>query len=332
MAVAMVSRRRRGIMQTRTARSRIFGYALLSPAILYIFAVVGIPFILAIYYSFSRVTTANLDEGGFAGLENFRLLLENPSFKQALKNTFVYTFFSIGLTTVLGTFLAFILMADFVGKRLIRFLILLPWTIPIALTILSWKWMLDPQYSVINWVGSWKVPFGGQDALGQPLSFTSWLGQTFHLINGPRGIQWLGEQKAAMASVIAVNVWRNFPFSAVILLAGLTSIPSEIIDAAKIDGAGPFVRYRRIIVPMIAPILFIGFLFNLIFTFTDMSIVFLLTDGGPAGATEVISSYAFRTGIRSGDLSSGAASSLFLFPILFVFAIVFLRQLRKREF
>lgn len=331
MAVATAARRRLGIARSRTARARLIGYALLAPAIIYIFAVVGVPFGLAISYSVSRVTTANL-EGGFVGFQNFQRLVQNPAFTQALGNTFVYTLLSIALTSVLGTFLAFILMADFVGKRVIRFLILLPWTIPIALTILSWKWMLDPQFSVVNWVGSWKVPFGGRDALGQQLSFTSWLGRTFDLISGPRGIQWLGDQRAAMISVIAVNVWRNFPFSAVILLAGLTSVPPEVIDAAKIDGAGPLVRYRRIIVPLIAPILFIGFLFNLIFTFTDLSIVFLLTDGGPAGATEVISSYAFRTGIRSGDLSAGAASSLFLFPILFVFSIVFLRQLRKREF
>jgi multiple sugar transport system permease protein len=325
MAVATVTRRRVGILpRTRTGRSRLFGYILLTPALLYIFALVGVPFLLALYYSVSNVTTSNLN-GGFVGLKNFRDLLQDPAFRQALGNTFVYTVFSIVLNTILGTFLAFILMSDFVGKRVIRFLILLPWTIPIALTILSWKWMLDSQYSVINWLGSWKLP------LDPPISFVNWAGQHLNLITGPTGIQWLGQPKTAMASVIIVNVWRTFPFSAIILLAGLTSIPSEIIDAARLDGAGPFTRYRAIIVPMIAPILFIGLLFNLVFTITDLTIVYLLTLGGPAGSTEVLGTYAFKVGINSGDLSHGAATTLFLFPVLFVFSIFFLRQLRKRE-
>lgn len=325
MALATAARARVSLLpRTRTGRSRLFGYLLLAPAILYIAALVGVPFGLALYYSVSNVTTSNLD-GGFVGLKNFQDLLHDPAFRQALGNTFVYTIASIFLNSILGTFLSFILMADFVGKRVIRFLILLPWTIPIALTILSWKWMLDSQYSVVNWLGSWNLP------LDPPISFVNWTGRQLHLITGPTGIQWLGQPKTAMASVIVVNVWRNFPFSAIILLAGLTSIPPEIIDAARLDGAGPFVRYRAIIVPMIAPILLIGLLFNLVFTITDLTIVYLLTLGGPAGATEVLGTYAFKVGINSGDLSHGAATTLFLFPLLFVFSIFFLRQLRKRE-
>lgn len=234
--------------------------------------------------------------------------MKDQTFRAALRNTIVYSLVTAIINSILGTTLAFILLAKFRGKKFVRYLVLLPWTIPIALTIQAWKWMFHPQYSVLNW-----------------------LGKHAHIITAQYGIQWLGQPNSAMASIIIVNVWRNFPFSAVILLAGLTSIPQDVLDAAKIDGANWLTRYRKIIVPMIAPILFIGLLFNLVFNFTDLTIVYLLTQGGPGNATEVLATYAFKVGISSGQIGRGAAVTLFLFPILFIFSVVFLRQLRKRE-
>ena len=290
-------------------RSRVLGYLLLAPAMIYIIALVAIPFFLALKFSLTDATVTNLNgERGFIGLENFTGLLKDQTFIAALKNTLFYSFVTAIINSILGTILAFILLAKFRGKKFVRYLVLLPWTIPIALTIQAWKWMFHPQYSVLNW-----------------------LGKHTHIITAQYGIQWLGQPKPAMASIIIVNVWRNFPFSAVILLAGLTSIPQDNIDAAKIDGANWLTRYRKIIVPMIAPILFIGLLFNLVFNFTDLTIVYLLTQGGPGNATEVLASYAFKVGIASGQLGKGAAVTLFLFPVLLLFSIVFLRQLRKRE-
>lgn len=306
MAVTLASRPARAERRTRTSRGRLLGYALLAPAVLYILALVAAPFGLALWYSLSSVSVTDLS-GHFVALRNFADLLHDPTFLVALRNTFVYTIGSTVVIAVLGTILGFVLLADFRGKRAIRFLILLPWTIPVALTILGWKWMFDSQYSVLNWVG-----------------------MHLHLIQGVYGIQWLGQSNTAMGAVIAVNVWRNFPFAAIVLLAGLTSIPPEIIDAARIDGAGPILRFHYIIVPMIAPILFIGLLFNIVFTMTDLTIVYLLTQGGPADATQVLSSYAFQVGIVSGDLSHGAAITLFTFPLLLVLSIVFLRQMRRK--
>lgn len=307
---------------SKVARMRMFGYLLLAPAVLYIVALVAVPFGLAIWYSVSNVTVDN-QGGSFVGLRNFVELLTNETFQTALRNTFFYTVASIVINSVLGTLLAFILLDDFPGKRVVRFLILLPWTIPIALTILSWKWMFDSQYSVLNWIG---VNAGIYKTL-------TWIGTTFGIgsLGGPYPINWLGRPDIAMGAVVAVNVWRNFPFAAIILLAGLTSISPEIIDAARIDGARAWTRYTKIIVPMIAPILFIGLLFNIIFTITDLTIVYLLTKGGPANATLLLSLRAFQVGIDSGDLGRGAATALFLFPVLFVFAILFLRSLKKRE-
>jgi multiple sugar transport system permease protein len=327
MAVATATRRSVGTARSRTLRTRAFGYLLLTPALLYILGLVAVPFFLALWFSVSNVTVTN-QTGTFVGLKNFADLLRDPAFKTALRNTFVYTLLSTIINSFLGTFLAFILLSNFPGKRVIRFLILLPWTIPIALTILSWKWMFDSQYSVLNWIGINSHLYALIDWVNLHLP-----GDHSHYIrtNTLQGVQWLGRPLVAMGAVIAVNVWRNFPFAAIVLLAGLTSIPPEIIDAARIDGARAWTRYTKIVVPMIAPILFIGLLFNVIFTTTDLTIVYLLTQGGPANATLVLGVRAFQVGIGSGDLSHGAATTLFLFPVLFVFAIIFLRQLRRRE-
>ena len=147
--------------------------------------------------------------------------------------------------------------------------------------------MFDTQYSIINWL----------------LHATHML-KPFDMPN------WLGDPTLAIMSIIAVNVWRGFPFGAIILLAGMTSIPQEILDAAKVDGAGPVTRFRKVIVPMIAPVLFVGSLYDLVFTLTDMTVVYLLTLGGPANSTHVLSSYAFLVGVQSGALGRGAAIAI----------------------
>jgi multiple sugar transport system permease protein len=166
--------------------------------------------------------------------------------------------------------------------------------------------MFDSQYSIINWIGT---------HLG--------------IIHG--NPIWLGDPNLAMASIIMVNVWRGFPFAAIILLAGLTSVPQDILDAAKVDGANALVRFRKVIVPMIAPILFIGSLYDLVFSLTDMTAVYLLTQGGPANATHVLASYAFLVGVQSGALGRGAAIAILLLPILLVIVFLVLRSLKRRD-
>ncbi len=142
---------------------------------------------------------------------------------------------------------------------------------------------------------------------------------------------WLGEPRLAMLSVILVHTWRTLPFATVILLAGLTSIPRDIPEAAAVDGSGFWRTHFTVTLPMIRPIVLVALLFGVIFTFTDMTAVYILTRGGPADATQVLPSLAFFTGILGGDLSGGAAISLFLFPLLLIVAIVLLRIARRSE-
>jgi multiple sugar transport system permease protein len=289
-------------------RPSILGPLLVAPAMLYILVLVGYPFLLALYLSVSNADVSTGGLGRFIGVENFVALFESSVFLTALRNTLLFAAASAVLKGVLGTLLAFLLAERVPGTRAFRFVILLPWTVPIALSSITWKWMLDTQYSIINWV----------------LHATGLL-KPFDMPN------YLGEPTLAILSIIAVNVWRGFPFGAVILLAGMASISQDILDAAKVDGAGAVTRFRKVIVPMIAPVLFVGSLYDLVFTLTDMTVVYLLTRGGPANTTHVLSSYAFLVGVQSGALGRGAAIAILLLPILLVFVIVALRSLRRRD-
>jgi multiple sugar transport system permease protein len=289
-------------------RPGVLGPIMVAPAILYIAVLVGYPFLLAIYLSVSDADVSTSGLGRFVGVDNFLALFESSVFLTALRNTLMFTAVSAVLKGLLGTALAFLLAENVRGTRLFRFVILLPWTVPIALSSITWKWMFDTQYSIINWA---------LHAVG--------------LLKPSEMPNWLGDPTLAILSIIGVNVWRGFPFGAVILLAGLTSIPHEILDAAKMDGAGPVTRFRKVIVPMIAPVLFVGSLYDLVFTLTDMTVVYLLTRGGPGNVTHVLSSYAFLVGVQSGALGRGAAIAILLFPILLVVVFFVLRALRRRE-
>jgi multiple sugar transport system permease protein len=280
---------------------------MLLPAILYIVALVGVPLVLAFLYSVGDVKVGSVGYH-FVGLENFRSVLENPGFKRALRNSFVFTIASQVLSLIGGNILALALKDAFPGRRFVRYLILLPWVAPVAIGSMGWKWILDSLYSVINWVLVW-----------------------LHLVKPLDVPMWLGEPSLAMISVILVHVWHTLPFTTVILLAGWTSIPKDIPEAAQVDGAGYFRRLFEIMIPMMLPIINVAVLFGIIFTFTDMTVIYILTRGGPYDTTQVLPSLAFFTGILGSDLAEGAAISMFLLPLLVLVAWLMLRSARRAE-
>lgn len=295
----------------RLARSifdsdRWLGPLLIGPAVLYILLLVGLPFVMALYYSVSDTTTGG-ETLRFVGLRNFADVIGTPNFQTALKNTLVFALVSQAVILVLSNALALVLQNDFRGKRLIRFFILLPWVAPISIGTIAWLWIFDSTYSVLNWTLRMIGAIQGQ------------------------GFMWLGVPHLAMGSIIAVHVWRQLPLATVIILAGLSSIPKDIHDAASVDGAGFWRHYFQVTLPLILPIGLVVLLFGLVFTFTDMIIIYNLTRGGPYDTTQVLASLAFYTGIAGGDLGEGAAISLFLFPLLLAAALVFLRLARRTE-
>lgn len=290
---------------TLADREGVLAWLFLVPTVVYVVALVGVPFGLAIAFAFSDVTTGD-PSYDFVGLDNFRSIFGDPIFWRSLQNTLVFTGISMLLIVVLGGVVAEILVADFRGKWIVRFLILLPWTTPVALSSVAWLWLLDSIYSPIDWVL-----------------------RTVGLIDG--NMYWLGRPDLAMGSVIAVHVWRLVPLAAVIMLVGLLSIPKDIVEAGRVDGAGYWRRMFEITIPMTAPLIAVAALFGAIFTFTDMTVVYILTRGGPTNSTQVLASWSYLRGIGGGDIGQGAAIALFLFPLLLAAAVLILRAVRRME-
>ncbi len=296
-------------VETRRRRpgTALLGVALFSPALVYIVALVGLPLVLAFLYSVGDVTVGSIGYH-FVGLDNFRSVLQNPTFRRALLDSLVFTITTQLVVIVCANALALALRDPFRGRGAVRFLLLLPWVAPISLGAIGWKWQLDSIYSVVNWVLA--------------------RARLVNLFDPP---MWLGQPKLAMFSVIAVHAWRMIPFSTVILLAGLTSIPKDLPEAAAVDGAGFWRTHLEITLPMMRPIITVALLFGVVFTFTDMTVVYILTRGGPYDTTQVLPSLAFFTGVLGSDLAEGAAISVFLVPILVAVAVLMLRVAHRAE-
>ncbi len=288
-------------------RERLLGAAFLAPAVVYLILIVAYPLVLAFLYAFSNVTTGS-QSLHFVGFRTFIAAVQDPVFLTALANTAIFTVVSQVLVVLLSTVLAFVLTADFRGKWVVRLLILMPWTTPVALSAVIWLWMLDSIFS----------PF-------------DWFAQVLGIVPPGGHIVFLGQSGLAMGSVIALQTWRIVPLATVIMMAGLSAIPADVKDAAEVDGAGFWRRLFGITLPLLTPVMTVALLFGIVFTFTDMAVVFVLTGGGPGNATQVLASWAFYKGINGGNLAVGAADALIMFPVLLGLAAIMLRIASRAE-
>jgi multiple sugar transport system permease protein len=301
--ITMGPRRERYLLDSE----RLLGPALMAPAVVYLLLVVAYPLVLAFLYAFSDVTTGS-QSLHFVGFQTFIAAVKDPVFLTTLRNTFVFTAISQALVVILSTVLGFVLTASFRGRWFVRFLVLLPWTTPVALSAVIWLWMLDSIFS----------PF-------------DWFAQLLHIVPPGGHVVFLGQNGLAMGSVIALQTWRILPLATVILMAGLSAIPAEVNDAAEVDGAGFWRRLFGITLPLLSPVMTVALLFGIVFTFTDMAAVFVLTGGGPGNATQVLASWAFYKGISGGNLAVGAADALIMFPVLLGLAAILLRIASRAE-
>jgi multiple sugar transport system permease protein len=301
--ITMGPRRERYLLDSE----RLLGPALMAPAVVYLILVVAYPLVLAFLYAFSDVTTGS-QSLHFVGFQTFIAAVQDPVFLTTLRNTIVFTAISQALVVILSTILAFVLTASFRGRWFVRFLVLLPWTTPVALSAVIWLWMLDSIFSPFDWFAQLLgiVPPGG------------------HIV-------FLGQNDLAMGSVIALQTWRILPLATVILMAGLSAIPAEVSDAAEVDGAGFWRRLFGITLPLLSPVMTVALLFGIVFTFTDMAAVYVLTGGGPGNATQVLASWAFYKGVEGGNLAVGAADALIMFPVLLGLAAILLRIASRAE-
>jgi len=301
---AYVGSPRRGPVTRLLEDERWLAIVLLLPTVVLLGLFIAYPFFKGIMLS---VTDTRVGvPGHFVGLQNFVNIWNDGIFRVAVWNTCVYTAVATVFKLALGLWLAVLLNHHFKGKAITRAFILLPFIIPTVLSTLAWKWMFDPTFSVINW---------GLFRLG--------------LIHAR--INWLGDPNLALISVIIVNVWRGVPFFAISLLAGLQTISPELHEAAAIDGARPWQRFLHVTWPLLLPVTLVVMLFSVIQTFADFQLVYVLTGGGPANATQLFATYAYQIGIGTGLLSQGATISLAVFPVLLLVVIVQLFYIRKAE-
>jgi multiple sugar transport system permease protein len=281
-------------------------WLLLLPAAALLFVVVALPAARIVFLSFTRVDF----DGGLvvkaAGLAPTIRLWQDGRFLTSLRNTFVFTGASVALETILGLLVALLLHLTFRGRGLVRAAVLVPWALPTAVMALGFSWIFNDSFGVAN------------DVLHR-------LG----LLSRP--VAWLGEPALAMAALVVADVWKTTPFVALILLAGLQSIPGEVIEAAKVDGLGPLRRFFRVVLPLLSPFLAVAILFRAVQAYAAFDVVYVMTGGGPGGSTETVSLYAFQSFFRYLDFGYGAAIATQGVAIFAVIAGLALLLARSKE-
>ncbi|MDR6665739.1 sugar ABC transporter permease [Rhizobium sp. 1399] len=279
----------RGPTSSLLQNNNVLGFLFMLPAAVFLVCFLTYPLGLGVWLGFTDTRIGR--DGIFIGLENYQYLMEDDVFWLSVFNTVLYTFVASILKFVLGLWLALLLNQHLPFKSFFRAIVLLPWVVPTVLSGLAFWWIYDSQFSIISW---------SLMELG--------------LIDAP--INFLGDPTNARISVIIANVWRGIPFVAISLLAGLQTIPVSLQEAASLDGATSWQRFRYVTLPMLTPIIAVVMTFSVLFTFTDFQLIYVLTKGGPVNATHLMATLSFQRGIPGGQLGEGAAIAVAMIPFL----------------
>jgi len=285
-------------------RQASLGVLLMIPGALLLMVFMAYPFFLGIWLSLTDSMIGRM--GKFIGLRNFGDLLGDSIFLQTTKNTFVYALVTVPFKAVLGLGLALVLNQGMRFSSVIRAGVMMPWIVPTALSTLGWFMIFDPVFSPM-----------------------SWLLRHLGLIRS--NVNFLGDPLLAISSICLANIWRGVPFFGIIILAGLQAVPNELHEAASIDGASTWARFRHVTIPAIKGVTLIASLLSIIWTFADFQLIYILTKGGPANQTHIFGTYAYQIGLAATDIGTGAAIALYMFPILAFFAALLLTYLRKED-
>lgn len=284
----------------RAARETLANYAYLVPAALCLGGTVLFPILRAIYMSLYQNVLSRPQDYHFIGLGNYVRMIHDPTFWLTLKNSFVWVIWSVSLQFVLGFLGALLLNAEFRGRAFFRTLNLLPWIIPGVVVGLLWEYLYQPNYGPIN------------DIL-----------RRLGLLTVP--IAWLSDLNLAMPAVIFANIWRGIPFFTIMILAGLQAIPDEVYEAATVDGANVTQRFWHVTLPMLRPIIVVATATRIIWTFNYADLIFVMTAGGPANATQITSTYTLLSAYTDLDFGYAAALSVVLLVIMLVFTAFYLK-------
>jgi multiple sugar transport system permease protein len=297
--VTLASPRTRPLISWRVHKLLV-GYAYLVPAALCMLATVVVPIGLAIKMSLYNNVLYKPKEYHFAGLGNYVRLVQDPVFWLTLWNSVVWVFGSVVLQFIAGFAAALLLQQAFRARALVRTLTLLPWIIPGVVVGLIWEWLYQPNYGVLN-----------------DLLMRAGLMQ--------ERVAWLSSPDLAMAAVVFANVWRGIPFFAIMLLAGLQAVPDELYEAAHVDGANVLQRFWHITLPLLRPIIVVATATRIIWTFNYADLIFVMTGGGPANATQITSTYTLVQAYSSLDFGYAAALSVVLLLVMLAFTAAYLR-------
>lgn len=291
----------------RKRQERILAIILLMPATLIISIVTIYPLLSSFWISLHKWDlTKPLDGNPFVGLENYIFVLKDPTFWESARISLLFVFGAVGLEIVLGIAIALLLNKDFFGKTFVRMLALLPWAIPSVVNGIMWKWILNPSYGALN-------------------------GLLYSLGIIDKYIIWLGSKNLALMMVILADVWKETPFIMLLFLASLQTIPKDLYEAARVDGANPIQILFKITLPMIKPTLFVAIALRTIWALKSFDLIYTLTAGGPSGGTSVIGYYTYLKTFISLNLGRGSAVAYIMTFAVAALVLVYQRALYRKE-
>ena len=282
------------------------GRFFLVPALLIIAFVLLFPIIQTIVLSFGRNSTSIFYDYEFAGLANYQRLLRTPRFITALNNTILFTAVTVPIELVIGIGLALVLNRQFRGKGLVRMAVLFPWALPTALNALMWRWMFNTEFGLFN-------------------SILTDTGLAVERVN------WLGAIPIAMASMMFVSIWKTSSFMALLLLAGLQTIPDDLYEAGSVDGATRWTAFRHLTLPLLLPAIMVSVLLRTMDAMRTFELPFNLTDGGPLTSTETLSLYSYRAIFQYVNFNLGSSAIIIQFIIIMAISIVYIVTLRRAD-
>lgn len=293
-------------MSGQLARHPLFVAALFAPAGLVVAALIVYPFVNGIVLSFTDASPLYRTTN-FVGLDNYATLIEDPAFREVVGNTLAIVLASVAVSAVIGFLLALLLDRIPAGRRTFRALIFQGWVVPWVTVAVLWGWIFNPEYGIVNW---------SLRGLG--------------VIGGPIG--WTTDPLLARIVIISAFVWRIIPFMMVMALAGLQSVPDELLEASRIDGAGPLQRLRFVILPICANVMLVAALLQAVRLFQEVTLPWVVTQGGPINATTTLALFTYKTAFQQWDFGLAAATGMLWTVVLVLFAAVYVRLLVRRQY
>lgn len=292
---------------TKETGNRINSLVYMAPAIIFMIFLIGIPLIQVIWNSFHMKSLTNPNLNDFVGLENFKKVFADDLFTNNLRNTIIWTIISVIGELILGLFVGIALNQKIHGRVVFRSMIIVPWIVPIAVAGLTWTWMLNPDYGIINYL----------------LVETGLIDQS---------VFWLGNKATALLTVTFINVWRTFPYWVISILAGLQSIPDDLYEAASIDGANLVSRFFNVTLPGIKNVLSTLIFMHIVWTSVNFDFIWITTEGGPNYASETLPIMIYRFAMKNYDIGKSSALSVIMIIILLaLFSIIpIYRIIRKK--